>query len=63
MHGRTTLVEYGAGELILRRLLRLLLDKVIKSRKGGIFACLGGAHCKIWSKNDIQHELEGNAGV
>ena len=40
----------------------MLLGKVIKSRKGGIFAHLG-AHCKIWNKNDIQHELEGNAGV
>ena len=38
-HGRTTLAEFkGVGELILRRLPRLLLGKMIKPRQSRIFA-------------------------
>lgn len=35
------------------------LSKVIEPRKVGMFYCLGGVHRKIWSKKDVQGELEG----
>lgn len=35
------------------------MSKVTEPRKGRIFYCLGGVHKQVWSKNDVQDELEG----